>query len=1035
MIAHAGRIAVQGAAAAITLLALLLGLAAFLLARGPLSLAFLSPQLEELLNQPDAPYRLAFDDTILAWDSGARQLEVRVVNLKLLTPEGRTAAGAPQMAIGLNGRALLGGRFELRSVELIAPRIWLIRHEDGRLDLGLGDSDGGGASLFGSLAGGEAQAFARSLSRLSVADADLWIEDRASRAVWRLPDSDLVVRRTVEGLAIELASAAELGERRATINVSADFRGLDAPVTLEFAVQDLDPAALAAAFPLPALEPLKAIAAPLSGSASLRVAPGDRLEAVAFDLAGGRGTFRLPDRLPAPLPFESFAVIGSYAPEGEALRLQDVYVDLGDRLSVQFSGLVWRAAEGIGATGDGSLGALKVDSLQRFWPPTAAANARRWVMQRVKGGTVPEASFALRIKPGDLAKAAPPADMLKLDFRYEGVSARFWDPLPTLVAGRGSASLTAHDFVLKLQGGRVGEMDLSEGEVKIGGLAEKDQTAEVSFLARGPASGAFAILDAERLRFASDLGIKPSDAGGTTAVRARFRIPLEGDVRIEDVDYAAAATIADLTLPQLFGLYRLTDADLSLNVDRAGLDAKGAIALNGVPAALTWRRDFGKKAVPDRYGLAASLDDAGRQALGLGFAPYLTGPVNVQLQVTENAQGRIEASGAADLVGATVAIDELKWRKAPGARGKADFRFTAEEKRPLSVDRVAISAEGFEGVGGADLGPDGKLARLRIERVQFGENDFGGELIFAPGALSVRAQGRSFDLRPHLEDAEGAPETAPDPAAPAVDMTAAFEHVLLTDTVTLTGLDAKGARRQDRWAGLAATGSVNGGPPLRIAMNPGPGRQDLTVRANDAGAVARASDLFGDMRGGTLAILARIPDGPEPIVGRLVADDFQLVNAPLLTRVFTLGSLTGILDAMRGEGIAFKRLDVPFTWSGGKIAIGEASAVGSALGLTFTGEVDRKAETLAMHGTVVPAYTINSLLGNIPLIGNLFVGRKGEGVFAVTFRAQGPLDDPEVSVNPLAALAPGFLRRFVELLERPASPVETPAQPPKPAAP
>ena len=48
---------------------------------------------------------------------------------------------------------------------------------------------------------------------------------------------------------------------------------------------------------------------------------------------------------------------------------------------------------------------------------------------------------------------------------------------------------------------------------------------------------------------------------------------------------------------------------------------------------------------------------------------------------------------------------------------------------------------------------------------------------------------------------------------------------------------------------------------------------------------------------------------------------------------------------------------------------------------------------------------------------------------AVTFKAQGPLADPEISVNPLAALAPGFLRRFVELLERPTEP---PTQDPSP---
>jgi hypothetical protein len=53
---------------------------------------------------------------------------------------------------------------------------------------------------------------------------------------------------------------------------------------------------------------------------------------------------------------------------------------------------------------------------------------------------------------------------------------------------------------------------------------------------------------------------------------------------------------------------------------------------------------------------------------------------------------------------------------------------------------------------------------------------------------------------------------------------------------------------------------------------------------------------------------------------------------------------------------------------------------------------------------------INALLGNIPLLGRLFSPETGGGVFAATFRLQGPLDDPQVSVNPLAALTPGFLR-------------------------
>jgi hypothetical protein len=37
-------------------------------------------------------------------------------------------------------------------------------------------------------------------------------------------------------------------------------------------------------------------------------------------------------------------------------------------------------------------------------------------------------------------------------------------------------------------------------------------------------------------------------------------------------------------------------------------------------------------------------------------------------------------------------------------------------------------------------------------------------------------------------------------------------------------------------------------------------------------------------------------------------------------------------------------------------------------------------------------------------------GGEGEGLLAVTYHMTGDLGDPEVSVNPLSALAPGFLR-------------------------
>jgi hypothetical protein len=73
-----------------------------------------------------------------------------------------------------------------------------------------------------------------------------------------------------------------------------------------------------------------------------------------------------------------------------------------------------------------------------------------------------------------------------------------------------------------------------------------------------------------------------------------------------------------------------------------------------------------------------------------------------------------------------------------------------------------------------------------------------------------------------------------------------------------------------------------------------------------------------------------------------------------------------------------------------------------------------------MTGTIVPAYFFNSMLGQLPLVGKLFSPEKGGGVFAARFGLNGNIDDPSVSINPISALTPGFLRGIFGVFDRKA---------------
>ena len=58
-------------------------------------------------------------------------------------------------------------------------------------------------------------------------------------------------------------------------------------------------------------------------------------------------------------------------------------------------------------------------------------------------------------------------------------------------------------------------------------------------------------------------------------------------------------------------------------------------------------------------------------------------------------------------------------------------------------------------------------------------------------------------------------------------------------------------------------------------------------------------------------------------------------------------------------------------------------------------------------GDIAVAGIFSNTIGAIPWI-NLLLG---DGLFGVTYRMTGPVDDPDVNVNPLSVIAPGFLRK------------------------
>ena len=145
--------------------------------------------------------------------------------------------------------------------------------------------------------------------------------------------------------------------------------------------------------------------------------------------------------------------------------------------------------------------------------------------------------------------------------------------------------------------------------------------------------------------------------------------------------------------------------------------------------------------------------------------------------------------------------------------------------------------------------------------------------------------------------------------------------------------------------------------------------------------------------------------------------DFKLKELPTLTKLLTLASLQGIADILTGEGIRFDEFEMKFENKNKSMNINEIYAIGPAISVLMNGYVEKN-KLISLRGTLVPATTINKVIGTIPVLGKILVGSKtGEGVFGVSFKIKGPPKKLETSVNPIKTLTPRFITRTLEKIK------------------
>lgn len=1030
------------------------------LAQGPMDGLWLANRINAALTRDASPVRVAFGAVSLSWNgfhAGATEpLDLRATGLVLTDAAGATIGTATQARLVFAVTDLLLGRIFPRSVEVDDAHLLLTRQTVDLLTPAADQPPADALSPATPRSGPQTPAavvtavIPAPLRRVHLRNAAIAFRDPAEHLAFDGRQIDLSLNRQRDGRIRGLLTApVTIGAGSTLLNADIDLDPAGRN-TATLRLAPFRPAAMGVSDRLAFLRPIDA---PLSVTATATLDRRWYPAHLRATVSLGAGQLRL-GRGAVPVLAASATLAGSPA----HMRMTGLHLDLlraadGGIETLDATGALTHAAGRI--SGDLAMTLAHIDAadIPRIWPPGIGDNVRNWITEHVMAGSA-QGQAALTLEADDALRDIT-VTHAQGTLDVSGGTFTWMSHMPPVQQAEAHLRLVDADTLdIQMPAARQqvapGQPDIlaTDGHMRITGLSLKDQYSDIGVTLKGPITSVMTLLAEPRLKLLSahPVALKP-DAGEVSGSMT-FKVPLKNDLDIDDIDLQGRFHLAGVHLPDAAGAHALNDGAFDMTVDKTGMSFKGTGTLAAVPLTLTGAMSFQRPSTPDQVMLRLDATGAARgetlAAAGVPFATLASGgpiPLTAAVRQLPNGIETIRLTG--DLTPAALTVTPLGYHKPPGTAARLAATLRLANGHIVAIEPLTLQGEDLDVAGTATL-PAGQTGTVRFDRLVMGRTDASFTARIAPaGHLTLAVSGRALDLGAWLTRRRD--PDAPQATTPPWRLDGRVAHVFLAHGEAARGLTITAAGAGDRLDAAEVTGTMDsagqpqagkgGGFSLHLAGAATNGRRALRVQAADAGRFLRGIDAVRTLNGGSLAIDAGIaaPNGLAPMAGTVRLDGVVVRNSPFLAKLLQAITLYGLLDALRGPGMTFDRVSLPFRYDGRDLYLDNAVADNTSLGLTAAGRVGLGPHPSDLTGTIVPAYFFNTLPGRIPLIGRLFSPEKGGGVFAWRFTARGPIADPDIAINPVSALTPGFLRGLFGLFDgKPPSPQPIPTAPTAP---
>lgn len=747
------------------------------------------------------------------------------------------------------------------------------------------------------------------------------------------------------------------------------------------------------------------------------------IENATYKIDAGTGTIRFPSEYKAKYDIKNFTFSGKISNDGDRLTIEKGIVNLQKgptvKLNSNISGLDKLISEY-----NFSNFKLKLDLIAEkfdasyskdYWPENVGEPVRTWVVANILKGSAPKVPLTLELESA--GKHDFQIKSFSSEFPVEKAVIRYLPNTPLITDGAAHLKFTKDDLYIDILEGKTYSAKAVGGTIKFLGFTAEPTECRIDVNVDVPKiSDAISVITSPDFMIKDIDKLKNLDIDGKIKGNIKVGLDFYSDRTLDmNLQVKIKTLFENVTIRNIIPNFSLTESSGNLNATNQKIDLSVSSKLNNFPFNAKVTQYMDEKTNPETI-ISANYSLEVEKFWKNDFVKG-TAPISLQGSILRNGLASLNIK--ADFTPIQFELPFFTYEKKPGVEAFSELTFQVKGNQVKKINVTYNDKKKSSIRGNVILDRNKKLKSAHISHLKIGKNNFKGSVFYNPkrNAYNATINGKALDVSGIFEGEKTLNITSTKKKKTKkfkLDIAMNLKRLWLINKRSMRDFNFIGQNINEIWEHMDISGQFGEQPyktkllyyPIKNQKNV----YNFMLTSPNGGDTLHVLNLSKNIEGGSLNIRGRKEN--DYVKGNLSLRNFSLNHDSMLVKMAQITSISGILDAMNGKGLHFTSGEFPFEFKNDVLIINSSFIKGSSLGVTASGEYDKKTNLMDFTGTIVPFYSLNSLPGKMPLLGTLFRGENSGGFLSQSFKINGPLQDPKFTFPPASVLMPGGLKQL-----------------------